>query len=306
MGFILWSYTRIILFTLYRSLSMRIIAQGTKEETSLSAEHYMSRLALESSFVSNVVEIFKSAIPSFQRELTNAYHNLTESDEVTRDVKVGVSHFTTVKKKLPDATFVDYANIVVSVPEGFNGKLLPYLVFLNSQTDELFKQAYDVIGAYKVVLSTFISDKENKTSLKDNTNLYHRILERREEIVNDISHFFPKSTVNTKKRLSDILDRFNDLPAIVAEMEKLNDARRQNNLSMLSSAVREVVELLDIIVKEVQADGVKNVSGNAAMNISKGAYEIGKYIEFIAVFCSMVDVAVSTSSKLIVQLDKVL
>lgn len=285
---------------------MRIIAQEMIGETSLSTEQQLGRLALESSVISNVVEIFRDTLPSLQRDLKNAYHGLTESDELTKDVKVGLSHFTNVERRLPNAVFLDYSQTVVSVPEGFKGEILPYLDFLNGKTDELFLGANEIIGAYKVVLATFISDKENRTSLKDHTDLYLRVQKRREEIVEEITRFFPKSTVNTKQRLSDVMGRFSDLPAIAKQMEKLNDSRRKNNLKTLSNSVREVSDLLDIIVEDVQNQGVAKVSGAAAMNVSKGAYELGKFVEIVAVFRAMVDQAVATTSKLMVQMDRII
>lgn len=285
---------------------MGVPALEIDEACTVSLESQINQLALESNVISNVINSFRNVIPNITDDLKAMALRLVETDTLTKEFITANQHFSKLERKIPDASFVNYSKTIVSVPEGFSGNMLNYLKFLDSLSTEIFKEANSVLGDYNLVLSSFISNKQDKISLKDHTTLFERVKERREEILKNIKQFFPSTSVNSRKRFGDVVERFGELPEIMKVLEHLNRERKGHNLKEIANAVRESVEMLDIVIEEVKKNGVTNVSGNSAMNISQGAYELARFVELVAIYRNMVDIAVTSASRMIVQLEEII
>ena len=282
------------------------LTMGANVKTTLSLESQMNRLALEAGAIANVIDSFRNIIPNLSHALHSAYENLTAKDETDKLIVSLNDSYHVLEKKLPDATYTNLKSIVVSVPEGFKGNMLEYLKFLQHLSDTLFKDANSILGGYRSVLATFISNKEDKVSLQSYQDTYRRVKEQRQQAVAEIKKFFPGTATNSKKRLEDIVERLSEVRPMIDLARKLNDDRHKQNLKQISATTRECVELLDVLVKEVQDKGTDKVSGNAAMNIAEGAYEIGKFVELIAIHRTMVMQAMLSVERLTKQLSDVI
>lgn len=286
---------------------MRTLAAAVlNQNTTLPLDAQMRRLALESGFTANVADLFRNTIPNLVEHLVGGYKDLLGSSDLSAPVREMHADFRRLETKLPHAVYLNYTSTVVSVPEGFEGSLHDYVVFLHSVSEEMFREALQTIGEYNGVLSTFISNKDAKTSLKDHSDLFRRVEKRREEITARVKEFFPGTQVTPKKRLGQVVSRFAELEQIVAMVDKLDRDRKDHSLKEFAAAVHKSCDLLAIVVKQTTSEGVDNVSGNAAMNISQGAFELGKYVELVALYRNMVDQAVATSAKLVKQLSEIL
>lgn len=285
---------------------MRSLAQFIDPTPTLSLESRMDRLALESNILANVIGAFKNVVPELREKLVNAFDSLKGADDLTKEVNEVIKSFKKVEKKIPHASYLNVAKVVVSVPEGFKGNMLDYLTFLNSISEEIFRDANKVLGEYNVVLSSFISNKQDKITLKDHTALFKRVKERRVQITEKIATFFPTTSVTSKQRLSDVCERFADLEPMSKVVELLGRERKSHNLKEISASVRQITDLLNIVVDDVQKNGIENVSGAAAMNISEGAYELGKFIELVAIYRTLVDQSITAAKDLFEKLDKIL
>lgn len=282
------------------------LAMDLNYKPSISLESQIERLALEAGVVANVIETFRNLVPNLSHELHQFYDRLVAKDDIDQVIVSLNDGYKTLEKKLPDATYTNLKDIVVSVPEGFKGNLLDYLKFLQHTSDTLFKDANSILGGYRSVLATFISNKEDKVSLQDYTDTYRRVKKQREEVVDQIKKFYPGTATNSKKRLSDVVERLSEIHPMVDMSRKLNDDRHQQNLKQVSATTRECVDLLDVLVKDIQDKGSDRVSGSAARNIAEGAYEIGKFVELIALHRNMVTQAVVTVERLTTQLRNVI
>lgn len=282
------------------------LAMEMAYKPTISLESQIERLALEAGVVANVIETFRNIIPNLSHEMHQFYDRLVAKDEIDNVIVELNDSYKTLEKKLPDATYTNLKDIVVSVPEGFKGNMLDYLKFLQHLSDNLFKDANSILGGYRSVLATFISNKEDKVSLQDYTDTYRRVKKQREEVVEQIKKFYPGTATNSKKRLSDVVERLSEVHPMVDLARKMNSDRHQQNLKQVSTVTRECVELLDILVKEVQDKGTERVSGSAAKNIAEGAYEIGRFVELIAIHRTMVTQAVVSVERIATQLKNVI
>lgn len=273
-------------------------------DITVSLESQMGRLALESGVLSNVIETFKHTVPALAQHLFEGYKGLTIGEDLqphTQQVKL---EFGKLKVKLAHANFVNAADVLISVPEGFKGDLLAYSQSLGAISGDIFREANQILGEYNFALSAFITNKDHQISLKDHTAVFLRVKAARETFAAEIGKYFDPDSNLSKLKLKQVVNRFGDLDDLVKGVDKLNVQRKSQNVKDISMAVKKSLDMLDLILKSAQEKGMTNISPNAAMNISTGAYEIGKYVEFIAVYRFRVEQLVSTIEKLMTQIDE--
>lgn len=287
---------------------MPSVALDFDDTPTVSLESQMERLALEAGAISNVIDSFKNIVPALADRLRVAYSSLTSGDDdLTKELKDTKNRFgQKVQPKLGYAKYMSFEKTLISVPEGFKGDLLSYLATLASMSQEIFAEANKTLGSYNFALAAFVTNKESKTALQDHSHLFHQVTKRREELTSKLAVYFPKPSTLSKAYLGDTIGRFADVEVLIAEAEKLNLQRKNQNIKDISDSVKKAVDLLDIIIKDTQTNGIAKVSGAAAMNISEGAYELGKYVEFISIYRFRVEQAIASVSKLVETLERVL
>lgn len=285
---------------------MRAMLFDFDTPSTLSLESHMARLSLEANAIGNVIDSFRNLLPSLSDKLRTQFDALVTEDSLKDEVNELKLTFGKLKVKLPHASYVNYSKTLISVPEGFQGNFLEYVTTLSDMSQDVFQEANKTLAEYNFVLSAFITNKENKISLKDHSDLYKAVKVKREKLSDRIAAYFPQDSNTSKAYLGDAIRRFADLDTLVHAVEKLNQQRKNQNIKDISEAVKKCVDLLKIIVEDTQNNGIVKVSGNAALNVSEGAYEIGKYVEFIAVYRFRVEQVVSSVEKLMKTLDTII
>ena len=274
-------------------------------KSSVSLESQMQRLALEAEAIGNVIDIFKSVLPSLLDTLISKFQDVTEDSEIDTDINELKLTFNGLKVKLPHASYMACSKTLISVPEGFRGELLPYIATLSRMAEDVFKEANKLLGEYNFALSAFITNKEDKISLKDHTNIFRLAKQRREKMSSEISKYFPNGTDLSKTYLGTAISRFADLEHLLKEADKLFKSYKTHDIHSVKDSVKKSSDMLKIIIDDTRNNGISKVSGNAAMNISEGAYELGKYVEFISIYRFRVEQAVSTVEKLMKTLNTI-
>jgi hypothetical protein len=272
------------------------------KNTSISLESQLELIALESLSIVNLIDRFKNVLPNLTEAIREVTKHLTPTAE-SNLLKTTQSEYNHLNKKIPHVTFADYERLVVSKPEGFNGVLIEYIIFLNILSTTVYKEMNDVLSQYNFILSSFITNKDDKLSLKDHTSFFKEVSKKRVIHSESLTKFFDPTSTNSVTYLGMMIRRFNDIGPLLSETTKLDKLYQSQNIKQLSSDVSKTVSLLDIIIKNIEEKGITNVSGNASMNISNGAYEIAKYVEFIAVLRFKTEQAIYCIEKLVTSID---
>lgn len=283
---------------------MRHFDCGFDTTTTISLESQLDRLALEANFLSNVIETFSSIIPNLTTKITEGCGQLTvgalfHGSSGNKEVKELAKKLALSRSTI---SFISYKDTLVSVPEGFKGNLVEYLQTLTSISTEVFQGANQILGEYSGVLAAFLTNKENKISLKDHTDLFHRVQKRREQLTGEVSKFFTGNSDLSKAKLGTIINRLTDVDELINAYYKLDNGHVGDNLKDIAASTKKAVDMLNLVIHNTEAEGAGNVSGAAANNIAKGAYEIGKYIEFVAIFKYRVEQALGTVVSLLTKL----
>lgn len=281
---------------------MKIIQEYT---TTISLESQLERLSLEAISTANVMETFKSIIPNLISKIKTSLSEYDDA-EVPKIVSEITSEAKELDKKLKYATLAQYNKLLVSVPEGFRGLLVDYVKMLDGQALGIYGEANKSLVEFKFLLSAFITNKDNKITLKDETGLYKQLDQHRQSTLKEIAVYYPEGDSRSRAYLSDVIRRLGDMDTLFLSVVSLQKKHYEQNMKAINKSVTECVELLDIVLKTLSDRSVTNISGAASMNISEGAFHIAQYIEFVAVYRFRTMQALETTSKLFKQLNLLL
>ena len=260
----------------------------------------LESLSNESIIVENIKTLFTEKLPNFITSIKSKlifFDSIKDEEKISKDVlndkyKIALKH-------IPALDFLLFADRIISVPEDFEGQLLDYLKILNQTYPMFSNQINDILDEYNLILASFATNKENKYSLQDHSRLFDLSRIKRESILSELKVFFPKDTGKTKKRMRDVLKNFGELEPLILTASKLNDQILVTNLNQIKNRVNKTIDSLDIILKQMTNNEADRLSQEAALNISKGAFEIGKLIESYVIVYNDTRIAVYSVEKLL-------
>lgn len=244
-------------------------------------ENQLNRLTLESAYLSNLIGVFKDIIPATTNRLKNAVSTFFSEPEY---IEVSSSELIKLKYISENADMSSYSSVLVQVPEGFSGNMLEYLNFLRDNLPKVTIELNGLLTEYNTMLAAFISDKETKISLKDNTHIFKKSELNRENAVKAIKTYFKNPNHLSRNALNRVIHQLKEVHPLVKEANSLARDTKDLNLNTLKAKVEESTKLLDIIVEQVSNQGIDKVSGASATNIAKGAHEMAKAVEFASIY----------------------
>ena len=275
-----------------------------------SIKNQLEALSLEAINVANVIEVFKGVLPDLvgkiKQTLENIprYTDIIHKNKLTSDIKLINSLNKELSDKIKLTNYVDRRELLISVPEGFKGNLVDYTILLNGLTSKIYPEANKLLTEYKFIISGFLTNKDQKISLKDYTTFFNSIKRQRENFTSDVSEFFTNNSSTSRAKLGSVINKFSDLDIIIKNVTEANIVRKDNILSDISQSTNEITKVLDTIIDRVSKGDISNISGASAKNLAEGAYEIAKYIEFVSIFNYKVEQATATLLNLLSQLNE--
>lgn len=189
-----------------------------------------------------------------------------------------------VFKEVQMLSFLDHAKTLqLEVPEDFQGNwnlYLETLIDLHKASDQLFNKA---LATYRVLLSAFISNPDDRIALKTHRAFYEGVQASREALLDQLNKFFPNDTGRSSAPLGTLLQRWNDLEPIYSHAASLKLHLDRKSLGTALGEVNQAVGLLDTLLTGLKTDDIVRISPESAENLARGAYELGKLAEFYAV-----------------------
>jgi hypothetical protein len=272
-----------------------------------SLEQMAQVITLESSFIDNAIFRINEFFPKLSNQLSDTVSGFTgerfggyDTPKITafqaqRDFKV-------ISKRVQSHNFLDFQDILVQVPEGFEGNLIDYLRLLDRIHLDVFKETLEVIGDYNIVLSSFITNKEDKTSLRVHTQVYTRADAKRQQVLKDIAGFFKHDSDLSRLPLRKVIARFADMEQLTDAAVDLTKDNHIKNLEKVKAAVNETVIYLDKIMANKETS---EVSGYAAKQLAESAMSVARLVETCSVYAFKTRQAIECTRSLVDTIDKV-
>lgn len=278
------------------------------QEDQRSLEDDAKMIAIESALgtTGGVMEVFSRIIPKAAQALSG----LIEPISGYLKPEQGMSTLTSQNKKLLSRLnklpFMAYREMLVQVPEGFNGNLLAYLKWMKKVQVEVVRSANDLMKDYSAELSMFLSNSDYRKTLKSHEKFYKNVQTTRADVTKVLESFFSHKGNQSRIKLGSIVMRFAELEEVFEEVNGLMDAAQlRTELSKLLAAVSQTTELLGLLKTKLEDKELDNVSGDMAKHISEGAYECGKYVELVSVLSFQSDQLVASIKAISDQLEEV-
>lgn len=245
----------------------------------LTESQFYHQLATEATLTDNVVDFFRTGLPSLVGKVKDFASILTfqTENEMTLD---GMDRR---KERQLEGSFLQFRDVLIQVPEGFQGEFLPYVRDLNQLGLTLFEQADQLLSSYRFTLAALVSDKGNRTAVRDMSVQYKKASEAREAIVKQLATHF-HSDVRSRSRLVDVLPTYRDCHALIAETKALQLRVNPKQLKQIQRSVREIAETMQVLENQVSSKDVIGISPRVVSNVADGAYELARYVEQIAAY----------------------
>lgn len=188
-------------------------------------------------------------------------------------------------KALRNLDFVAYEDTLITVPEGFQGKLIPFLEVLIGQADIVGKESARLLSTYETELSVFLSNESARTAIRSHSEVYKKIRAQREAYQKATQAFFKaKNPTQTRRRLNEVIDRTADLEKITQLEQKLRRLRDGFDYRSIQTQTTRCVDMLKLISERINRGDIDDVSPEVAKSLSEGAYEVGRYVEYVAIY----------------------
>ena len=252
-------------------------------DITLPLETRVKQLSMEDGLMSDVIGLFRQTIPELATNLVEKIKSISDSDE-DKEISAIVAKATKLNKALQDGkvSFIIFEKTLVSVPEGFKGKLVKYAELLSRHDAVIATTLLADISAFRKTLLVALSGKHLEAPISNNDTRFVRgLIEKREELQEAIASFFVDDG-RSKQRLGDVIDRFADLKVLSDAM--LAHRKVGNRTKAVKKAASDITELLDSAINRANDEGAGNINPDVAKYISETTYEIAKQIEMYAVF----------------------
>lgn len=276
-----------------------------------SLDSGLKRLALEAFHSSGDKGNFFSVLSSLVSSLASPLKLLNSAIEDFKtniNGDVDLSAFT----DSPDKTMFNYGPLLISVPEGFKGKYIPYLTYLNETLVPYTETVTGLLNEYVSVLAAFNNSTDYREALSTNNDILNRSRTQRLLIEKSIVGFFKNNNKfgqehMSKQRLKEVVDRMSDIEILQTLRNDLIRAKKQSNIKQIHSLTLEVDESSHVILENNEVKNSDRISGAIMKKLSDGLREIASAVELVAILHFRSSQAIATSGNtlnFIKQLDK--
>ena len=249
----------------------------------MNMDEGLLQLSQESEHIANLIGVFRQIIPHFKSAIITAAETtqnyISGNTEITSELSRKQKNAIEESRKLD---FVNFSERRINIPENFKGSLVDYSKHLINITSDLYTINSTTLAEYNTILSSFLTNKADKISLKDHTELFKKVEVKREAIVKILGDY-TKDTGKSQVKLRQVINRFSDLPLLFENINRLSEIQNKSVIVNINLEMKKCISLLDIIITRVNEGDITNLSAAAASNISKGAYEVAKLCELAGV-----------------------
>ena len=195
------------------------------------------------------------------------------------------------EKSLKDFNFVSNHKTLIPVPLGFKEDMPGYTDFLHRALKEIIPAVLEEISAFNTELSVFISDKSVKLSIRDNSQkAVMKMRAKRAALTNHLSTYYTGGS-STRKHLGDVFDNAEGILLAATQSVNAYELAYKTNPKSISGDVETICGKIDTIINMAQGEEDFEVSPESIRNLAEKAYEVGRQVELLAVFCTEAETA---------------
>lgn len=180
-----------------------------------------------------------------------------------------------------DVPYSDLRGLDAFVPAGMQVGYMEALGALQPATEYCMSVRGRVIEPFMMLLAKLVSDKQGTVTTTNYSQVYKKLNEHRELLINRAADQFAKNNQEVKTTVGKVIDRNSDWPGVLhgiancsANLEAIDLKGIQKQLAQCS----DYLEMLHTRLKEDKGD----TSREAAQGLADGAYSVAQEMQFIS------------------------
>lgn len=236
----------------------------------------METIALEANVLSNMVQTVKRLFPSLVDGVTASFSSITGLDKPNFNYTKLQSE---VIKNLPSVQYVDLDKVKVKVPEGFDNDFITALQTCEQALTYMETVKSVFMKEFRVYLSAFISNKDDKISTRSNLHKFIAYSKDRNNINSAFTKLYKANSFDISSSYSTVVKRNADVQTVFDLFNSVSARLASLDISSVKAEVEDIVAFVDIIIKQAQGDKIENISPEAIKNIAEGVREIALQVE---------------------------
>jgi hypothetical protein len=234
-------------------------------------------VALEAYSVSDLGGLVRKVFPSIKTGL----HNLVGMFGQGHD-KVGLtSNQHDFMKVLNHKQYVDLMPLTAYVPEGLAVSYLEYDRELRPMVERACL-VMSVLNPYSTWLALMAHSNEALLDTKSHAREYEKLAQERDALTRRVAACFKAGSTRTEAKLSDVIHRNSDWPAVFKATDAMSVEINKIDRKALDKKLNECVELIDAIGRKIERGDFEDVTPEAVMGLSDGAYHVAQELEFFS------------------------
>lgn len=282
---------------------------AAEADDAISFQQARRILAIESvtpSSSSGIITAFSSLLGKTESMISDFVAPLrAASEDRTKPFMFLTADQKQALKQIESLPFMSYQKTLVMVPEGFSGKLLDYLKFLETARSDILHHAKDVVNNYTTELSIFISSPGSRDKAKSHERFYKDIQALYQKQQHQLAGFFDDKKTLSRVPLGSVISRFGEFESLFLIADRLEKSSNTNkDLNELLGAVDLSASLLRTIRENIENNKTQTVSGDMAKHIADGAYVVARYVELASSVVYATETALASVKSLAIQFAK--
>lgn len=269
-------------------------AQFGNADVALEAINLEINISIPS--VADVIGMFRNTFPTIKNKLVQVIDAFAPDEDAVHEIKELNSIADSSKKTILDIGIVTYGKTLLPVPEGMakDVSFIQYLSFLESISKQFDEGVRDILTEYKIVVSTFVSNKEARASIKDHSLFYKRIEKERKALTDEMASYFDNKLTRSRVPFEEIYSQTKEVFTAVELANKLHKNRQRSDVPGIKKHAQQCVEVLDMIIEQSGKNSLGSVSGVAAADLANGAMEMGRWLELVSIYNFRLDQAITS------------
>lgn len=236
------------------------------------------RVALEAFAVADLAALVKRAFPQMLEDfkgLMGFTNTVEQAIQLTPDAR---SFVNDIARK---HSYIDIAPLTAWVPQGFTGDYLSYAPSLQAQVAHVEQLLGTTLGPFTGFLAKVLTNYDDQLSTQ--TNSYIQLEKVRTTLEVDNAKHFKAGSVVVQSSLGNVVKRNADWEVVLQLTNELTTRMNKIDRRMINKKIAESADLLERLIRQIKNKKIEHLTPQVVTNISNGAFQVAKEVEFYSI-----------------------
>lgn len=249
--------------------------------------HAYESISLETNYIANAAKTVASFFPDMWDNVVGGFNTVASLKEYvpsfTGLTPAGLSYNENkIANTMAKTDYEDMRKFRMHVPEGFKGNLLTYFILMQQVLNYSQDIALPALQEFYVLVADVVSNKSSRKSVKDLAGMFSGYSKSREQYAKELASYFVPHSSQADRAFGEIFGGGRQLSEMYSEKYKLKRLLADIKISKYTDAVSKIRNGMQALVDIVGRGENTYLSPAQVKNITEGAYEMARQVEFFS------------------------